>query len=355
MRSIDAERSKRRRDISNKRENGRKNSTEKSSKSPSASRSRTSNWTHDLDSSLLSIMKQEYLEGNFTNGQFSKQSWSTIVETFNSKTNLSFNREHLRNRLKVLRNVFRVYNELVSLSGWNWDLESNLPKPDDPAMWDHVISLNPQYAKCREKPCPEYPILKLFFTRNITNQTQIDAMAVELIDKEENSSSFPKLPQKSSSNFHYYQNTPLQNNNEYEEEEEEEELNEDLSSDNLSEKSENVTKALEELSQINKRQQEIINYLMEKDVLIGKVNSTEQCIGKLKTVRNLPAEAFLRVCEVFRDKHERSVFMSLEGKTLHAWIQCKVRTSQQNNNNNNNNNNINLFRVVNSSNDVEFN
>jgi Myb/SANT-like DNA-binding domain len=87
---------------------------------------------------LLTILKQEYINGNFVNGQFTKSSWSSIVPVFNEKTSLNFTKEHLKNRLKVLRNVFRPYNELAVMSGWAWDSEHNVPRPEDPADWDLI-------------------------------------------------------------------------------------------------------------------------------------------------------------------------------------------------------------------------
>ncbi|KAF3321066.1 L10-interacting MYB domain-containing protein [Carex littledalei] len=310
----------------------------------SSSRSRTANWTHSLDVALLTILKQEYIEGNFVNGQFTKSSWSHIVPAFNDKTRLNFTKDHLRNRLKVLRNLFRPYDELAVMSGWAWDPEHNVPRPNDPADWDRVVAINPQYAKCRERPCPEYPILKLFFTKNATNQTQLDAMAVELTDKDEGSSSSLRLPEKSTPNHHphYSNNTPppppphpapspppprYPTTNEYNCT-----YNEldDNSSSEITEKSLNITKALEELVELSRRQQEIIQDILTQELSFGlKPYSTEQCIAKLKTVRNLSAQAFLAVCEAFRDKHERRVFMSLEGKTLYAWIEKAVLMQAQ--------------------------
>jgi Myb/SANT-like DNA-binding domain len=108
----------------------------------SSSRSRTANWTHSLDVALLTILKQEYINGNFVNGQFTKSSWSSIVPAFNDKTSLNFTKEHLKNRLKVLRNMFRPYNELAVMSGWAWDSEHNVPRPDDPVGWDRIITVS---------------------------------------------------------------------------------------------------------------------------------------------------------------------------------------------------------------------
>jgi hypothetical protein len=201
-----------------------------------------------------------------------------------------------------------------------------------------MYQINPQYAKCRERPCPEYPILKLFFTKNATNHTQLDAMAVELTDKDEGSSSSLRLPEKSTPNHqHHYSNTaptpapppppPYSITNEYDHTYNEPD---DNSSSEVTDKSRNITKALEELVELSRRQQEIIQDILNQEQSFGlKPYSTEQCISKLKTVRNVSSQAFLAACEAFRDKHKRRVFMSLQGKTLHAWIQRTVLMQAQ--------------------------
>ncbi|KAJ4773857.1 Myb/SANT-like DNA-binding domain protein [Rhynchospora pubera] len=305
----------------------------------SSSRSRTANWTHSLDVSLLTILKQEYIEGNFVNRQFTKSSWDQIVAAFNAKTKLNFTKEHLKNRLKTLRILFKQYDELAVMNGWMWDPDHNVPRPEDPAEWERVIAINPQYAKCRDKPCPEYPILKLFFIKNATNQTQLDAMAVELTEKDEGSSSSLKLLEKSTPNHHHHcSNTPpppappppsYPTTNEYNEPD-------DNSSSDITEKSPKLTKAPEELLELNRRQQEVIEDILNQETSFrlktARGNprySPEQCIAKLKTVRNLSSQAFLAACEAFRDKHERQVFMSLQGKTLHAWIERTVLMQPQ--------------------------
>lgn len=169
-------------------------------------------------------------------------------------------------------------------------------------------------------------------------------MAVELTDKDEGSSSSLRLPEKSTPNHHpHYRNdtspplpphpapspppprypTTNEHNCTYNEPD-------DNSSSEITEKSLSITKALEELVELSRRQQEIIQDILTQELSFGpKPYTTEQCIAKLKTVRNLSAQAFLAACEAFRDKHERRVFMSLEGKTMYAWIEKAVLMQAQ--------------------------
>nr|CAD1835291.1 unnamed protein product [Ananas comosus var. bracteatus] len=294
----------------------------------SVRRVRTANWTRSLDASLLRLFKQEYIEGNFINGQFTKSAWARIVTAFNMKTRLSLNKGHLQNRLKVLKNTFRLYNDVATLNGWEWDSERNVPKPQDPSSWDRMIAVNPQYAKCRDKPFPAYPILKLFFVKSsASRQSQMNAMAGDFSDKGEgcSSSSFRSSEKNASSQKPKDIPLPYASNKEDADDDDNASASDDGSSSSQSGRTSAVSKALEELVEIGRRQQEIAKELLNRQLAaMPKVYSIEQCMLKLKTLRNMSSEAFLSVCDAFRDEHDRCIFMNLKGPILHAWIDRKV-------------------------------
>ncbi|XP_072962805.1 uncharacterized protein [Typha angustifolia] len=287
----------------------------------SVKRARIANWTRTLDAALVRILKQEYFEGNFVNGLFTKSAWIRIVAAFNAKTRLNLNKGHLQNRLKVLKDIFRLYNDVATMSGWEWDPVRNLPKPEDPSSWERIVVINPQFAKCRDKPFPAYPILKLFFVKDTSNQSQMDAMAVDLSDIGEDSSSSHSLSEKNASNEKQKDRTaPVASNNKGNDAS----ASDDVSSSGLSERTFVVSRALEELVEIGRRQQEIASELLNQEIAFRpKSYSIEQCISKLKSLRNISSEAFLAACEAFQDKHDRCVFMNLKGPVLRAWIDRK--------------------------------
>ncbi|XP_020081690.1 uncharacterized protein LOC109705367, partial [Ananas comosus] len=113
-----------------------------------------------MDSAMLNLMTEEHTLGNFVNGSFTPLAWNRMVHDFNQRTNLSFTKVHLQNRLKVLKRQYLTYQTLANKSGWGWDCTRNIPTAGDPSDWEAVIAENPAYAKCRDKAFPAYQAIE---------------------------------------------------------------------------------------------------------------------------------------------------------------------------------------------------
>lgn len=50
-------------------------------------------------------------------------------------------KNHLQNRLKVLKHQFVMYQTLANKSGWGWDYERHIPTAGDTSDWDTVIAV----------------------------------------------------------------------------------------------------------------------------------------------------------------------------------------------------------------------
>nr|CAD1836389.1 unnamed protein product [Ananas comosus var. bracteatus] len=116
----------------------------------------TPNWTHSLDASMLSWLIEENVLGNYINRSFTNVAWTRIIIDFNCRNNMNLTKEQIKNRLKVLKKTFYVYNCLANKSGWGWDYVHNISMAGDPSDWDAIIAENPTYAKCRDKLFPTY-------------------------------------------------------------------------------------------------------------------------------------------------------------------------------------------------------
>ncbi|XP_072988642.1 uncharacterized protein [Typha latifolia] len=287
----------------------------------SGRRVRTANWTRALDAAFLRILKHEYLQGNFIGGLFTKGAWIRIVGDFNSKTKLNLNKGHLQNRLKVLKGMFKLYHNLATMSGCQWDPDRNVPTVVDPSNLERIVAANPQYAKFRDKPFPAYAILKLFYG-DTSNEEEVDADALDVSDNEDDSSSSLKLSEKNASTEKERDKPAPGASNK---DDDGASASDDISSSSLSGRTFVISKALEELLELGRRQQEIAKELLNHEVSDrSKPYSVEQCMSKLRTVRNISSEAILAACEAFRDKHERCIFMHLKGSVLHAWLERKL-------------------------------
>nr|CAD1844366.1 unnamed protein product [Ananas comosus var. bracteatus] len=135
---------------------------EDSSRLHNQSWKRTPNWTDNMDATMLSLLTEEHALGNYTNGSFTNVAWIRIITDFNSRINMNLTREQIKNRHKVLKRMFMLYNCLANKSGWGWDYVQNIPTAGDRNhTYIFIIILicvqeNPAYAKCRDKPFPAY-------------------------------------------------------------------------------------------------------------------------------------------------------------------------------------------------------
>nr|CAD1822875.1 unnamed protein product [Ananas comosus var. bracteatus] len=120
---------------------------EGSSRRANQIRTRTANWTDHVDSILLSILMEEHALGNYVGGSFTRVAWVRIVQDFNSQTGQNLTKQHISNRLKVLKRLYMLYDKLANLSGWGWDTVNNIPTAGDATEWDAVIA---------DKPFPAY-------------------------------------------------------------------------------------------------------------------------------------------------------------------------------------------------------
>ncbi|KAK1291735.1 hypothetical protein QJS10_CPB17g00361 [Acorus calamus] len=65
---------------------------------------------------------------------------------------MTLDMSHCKNRWKVLKQTFVLYQQLSNRTGWGWDDEMKMVVPGDAKEWDRLILLNDKYGVCREKP-----------------------------------------------------------------------------------------------------------------------------------------------------------------------------------------------------------
>nr|CAD1818510.1 unnamed protein product [Ananas comosus var. bracteatus] len=124
---------------------------------------RSENWTEVMDSTMLNLMTEEHVLGNFVNGSFTTLAWTRIVHDFNARSKVNFGKNHLQNGFKVLKRQFIMYQMLANKSGLGWDYDRNIPTAGDPSDWDAVVAENPAYSRCRDKPFPAYQDIAFLF------------------------------------------------------------------------------------------------------------------------------------------------------------------------------------------------
>ncbi|MQM02915.1 hypothetical protein Taro_035689 [Colocasia esculenta] len=62
---------------------------------------------------------------------------------------------------KSLKRKFALFEELLKLSGWGWDPETQTPIPGYEGAWDEAVRVNSRFSTIRRKPFPLYDQMQM--------------------------------------------------------------------------------------------------------------------------------------------------------------------------------------------------
>ncbi|KAK1434505.1 hypothetical protein QVD17_00248 [Tagetes erecta] len=99
-------------------------------------------WTENMDNAFIQSMITQQENGHRINGTFTSHAYTNMVEELRTKLQLDFTKNHLKNRLKTLKDRFsHWYNMLreMSLSGFSWNPSTQLIEADD-EVWASLIT-----------------------------------------------------------------------------------------------------------------------------------------------------------------------------------------------------------------------
>ena len=83
-------------------------------------------------------MVEEITEGNMLNGVFHIRIWTLMTEKLNFKTSRSYTAKQLKAKMHRLRGLYRVYDDLVKITGFGWDAESNTVIVSEEVWKDYI-------------------------------------------------------------------------------------------------------------------------------------------------------------------------------------------------------------------------
>ncbi|KAJ6791759.1 Uncharacterized protein M6B38_241165 [Iris pallida] len=349
-----------------------------------AKRCRINNWDDQKDDILLGVLKEQQLLGNGTAGQFPNEAWATIAVVFNHRTDLSYHIEHLKNRLKVLKKAYSLYHDIVKTSGWKWDPVRNVPSTGSPSKWNEIIAVNPEYAKCRDKPFLRYKDLDFLFGKKTEEDSRDNSMTegndldvtggdkmaevddlcvtgkagvAEVNDlgatgrSQYNTSSATKvknteLPKHQSKSYttqpkpqftrNLFPDSTPQDSEAFSEDEPvafspERHITFAVPLSYCHQKRpRDKSDILAMLVDLERQRVEISREQLDRAIALRpKVYSIEDCMKKLGKVEGMSPEAFVVACDVFKDQDRRAIFMNLDGPHLAAWIEHRVKVEMQ--------------------------
>lgn len=98
-------------------------------------------WTSEMDRCFIDLMLEQVGKGIRRDDQlFSQRGWNHMTAMFNAKFDSKYEKEILKNRHKMLRNLHKALSSILEQKGFKWD-ESRQMVTADNEDWDDYIKV----------------------------------------------------------------------------------------------------------------------------------------------------------------------------------------------------------------------
>ncbi|KAL2511151.1 Myb DNA-bind 3 domain-containing protein [Abeliophyllum distichum] len=120
-------------------------------------------WNDDMDGFMIISLVNQVLAGHkrsdngFTLFQISK-----AVESMKHGCGIVVSEKNVRSRLKTLKREYDELSQLLSISGFGWDVQTCRITADSLA-WDDLVKGKPDFGKWRSKLCRRYDDMECIF------------------------------------------------------------------------------------------------------------------------------------------------------------------------------------------------
>ncbi|CAN1126390.1 hypothetical protein LINPERHAP2_LOCUS3407 [Linum perenne] len=121
-------------------------------------------WTMQLDTLFIKVMKEMVDNGQMVNGNFKPGAYpqmEKMMEVFAPEAGIKAD-PHLRSRHKTLKKQYVAVQLLKSQSGYGWNDEMKCPDIED-GIYNDFVKLHPECAKLNRVPFPLYDDLHYLF------------------------------------------------------------------------------------------------------------------------------------------------------------------------------------------------
>ncbi|KAK2453910.1 hypothetical protein QL285_001531 [Trifolium repens] len=120
-------------------------------------------WNDEMDQMLLNALAEEANKGNRHDGAWTTEAYNNMVEDLRSTIGPNITKNHIKNRMKTLKNHFaEAYDLFHSLSGFSWNpITRKFDAEDD--VWEELIKGKPHTARWRKMQIKHYDILTELF------------------------------------------------------------------------------------------------------------------------------------------------------------------------------------------------
>ncbi|KAM0020743.1 putative Myb/SANT-like domain-containing protein [Helianthus debilis subsp. tardiflorus] len=135
-------------------------------------------WTENMDNFFIQAMIVQQENGNRVNGNFTTHAYNNMVAELRTKLQMDFTKNHLKNRLKTLKEHFSQWYDMfhgTSLNGFTWNSSTQLIEAEE-EVWDKLIESKPDAAAWKTKKVSNFnKMLELFSKDRATGAHAVTA------------------------------------------------------------------------------------------------------------------------------------------------------------------------------------
>ncbi|KAM5556600.1 L10-interacting MYB domain-containing protein [Rosa sericea] len=130
-------------------------------------------WTPAYHRAFLDLCVEETLKGNKPRTHFTRDAWRTILESFQQRTGLGYNRLQLKNHWDITKEQWRVWSKLIGTSSsMGWDPNTKKFGATE-EVWANYLESNPEAAPFRYKEPQFTDKLEIIFDgTTVTGETE---------------------------------------------------------------------------------------------------------------------------------------------------------------------------------------
>ncbi|MQL92200.1 hypothetical protein Taro_024822 [Colocasia esculenta] len=103
-------------------------------------------------------------------------SWTTIAKFSNAALGENSTWTQVKEHFKSLKRRFALYEEVLKLSGWGWDPETQTPIPGYEGAWDEALRVNSRFSTIKKKPFPLYDQMQILCKNSICTGALVEGV-----------------------------------------------------------------------------------------------------------------------------------------------------------------------------------
>ncbi|KAI0520242.1 hypothetical protein KFK09_007713 [Dendrobium nobile] len=298
------------------------------------STTRNPKWPEDHNVVLGELLLEQYVNGNFCNGNLQNEQWSSLVTALNQRLGSNYIKSSVMIRFKSMKADFKTLYQLKNCSGWGWDDDLYIPvAPDE--LWDEIVQVNPKLSRFRRHPFHQYEIFEKIYAENIAigtgaRSSKVTQPTVNL--DEDETPHFEDEFMAANGVSYDMEGTSNSNLPEAVDGAPSEDVDESsiLRSRRSNEEPPRSTRRPKEKGDLDNLNRLLVEWNKNAVVFKEIIQRSEpwtmtDCLAKLGQLENLTTQALLVVQDALKKNNDnKTIFMTWEGELLAKWIEYIV-------------------------------